>query len=79
MALDDFDEWCSMPQGELLNHIAWWFMRFAYFTDYIDHDQCVSSHNDSKYIQYSVVRSLVSSFQCNEQAIHIVYCSGSTL
>jgi len=73
MVLDDFDEWCSMPQGELLNHIAWWFKKYANFTDYIDQDQYLSSYNDSKYIQYSLPRSLVSLFQSDEQAGYIVY------
>jgi len=31
--LNDFAEWCPMPNGELQNHIAWCFKRFADFTD----------------------------------------------
>jgi hypothetical protein len=31
--LDDLAEWCAMPKGELQNHIAWCFKRFADFTD----------------------------------------------
>jgi len=34
--LDTVAELCAMPKGELMNHIAWCFNRFADFTDYID-------------------------------------------
>ena len=35
--LDDLAECCAMQEGELQDHIAWCFKRFADFTDYIDH------------------------------------------
>jgi len=31
--VDDSAKWCAMPKGELRNHIAWCFKRFADFTD----------------------------------------------
>jgi len=45
--LDDLAESCAMPKGELKNHLAWCFKRFADFTDYVDHDQYFSSLNDA--------------------------------
>jgi len=76
--LDDLAEWCAMPEGELQNHIAWCFKRFADFTDYVDHDQYFSCLNSVKYIWYSTVAIPVTSFQCDEQAVHMVRCIGST-
>ena len=76
--LDDLAEWCAMPKGELQNHIAWCFKRFADFTDYVDHDQYFSRLNDAKYIRYNAVAIPVTSFQCDEQAVHMVRCTGST-
>jgi len=67
-----------MPKGELQNHIAWCFKRFASFTDYLDHNQNVSFHNDAKYIRYNAVAIPVTSFQFDEQAVHMVHCTGST-
>jgi hypothetical protein len=76
--LDDMAKWCPIPKGELQNHIAWFVKRFADFTDYVDHDQYFSCLNDEKYIQYNAVAILVMSFQCDEQAVHMVCCTGST-
>jgi hypothetical protein len=67
-----------MPEGGLQNHIAWCFKRFADFTDYVDHDQCVSRLNDAKYIRYNAVAIPVTSFQCDQQAVHMIHCTGST-
>jgi len=36
--LDDLAEWCAMPKGELQNHIAWCFKRFADFADYVNYN-----------------------------------------
>ena len=76
--LDDSAEWCAMPKGELQNHIAWFFKRFAAFTDYIDHDQYFSRLKVAKYMWYNAVAIPVTSFQCDEQAVHMVRCTGST-
>jgi len=78
MTLDDLAEWCAMSKGELQNNIAWCFKRFADFTDYVDHDQYFSCLNQSQCIRYNAVPVLVSSFQCDKQAVHIVLCTGST-
>jgi len=67
-----------MPKGEIQNHIAWCFKRFANFTDYIDHHQYFSRLNDAQYIQYNTVAIEVRSFECNERAVHMVPCTGST-
>ena len=76
--LDDLAEWCAMPKGELQNHIAWCFKRFADFTDYIDHNQYFSNLNNAKYIRYNTVAIPVTSCQCDEQGVHMVRCTGST-
>jgi len=76
--LDDSAEWCAMPKGELQNHFAWCFRRFAAFTDYVDHDQYFSRLKDAKYMWYNAVAIPVTSFQCDEQAVHMVRCTGST-
>jgi hypothetical protein len=76
--LDYLAEWCAMPKGELQNHIAWCFKRFANFTDYVDHDQYCSRLNDAKYIWHSTVATLVKSLQCKEQAVHMVHRTAST-
>jgi len=76
--LDDLAEWCAMPKGELQNHIAWCFKRFADFTDYINYDLYFSRLNDAKCMQYNIVAILVMSFHCDEQAVHFVCCTGST-
>jgi hypothetical protein len=75
--LDDLAESCAKPKGELQNHIAWCFKRFANFTDYVDHDQYFSCLNHTKYILYNTVAILVTSFHCDEQAVHMVRCTGS--
>jgi len=67
-----------MPIGELQNHIAWCFRRFTNFPDYLDHDQYFSCLNDAKFIWYNTLAIPVTSFQCNQQAVHIVHCTGST-
>jgi hypothetical protein len=76
--LDDLAKWCAMPKGELQNHIAWCFKRFAVFTDYVDHVQYFSRLNDATYNRYNAVAIPVTSFQCHEQAVHLVRCTGST-
>jgi len=76
--LDYLAEWCAMPKGELQNHIAWCFKRFADFTDYVDHNHYFSHLNDAKYIRYNTVATLVKSLQCEEQAVHMVHRTAST-
>jgi len=78
MTLDDLAEWCAMPKGELQNHIAWCFKGFADFTDYVNHDRYFSRLNDANYFQYNAVSIPVTIFQCDEQAVHMVHCTGST-
>jgi len=63
--VDDLAEWCAMPKGVLQNHIAWCFKRFAYFTDYIDHDQYFSRLHAAEYIRYNAVGIPVTSIQCD--------------
>jgi len=46
--LDDLAEWCAMSKGEVQNCIAWYFKRFAYITDYVDHTQFFSRLNKAK-------------------------------
>jgi hypothetical protein len=76
--LDDLAEWCAMPKEEIQNHIAWCVKRFADFTAYVDHDQHFSRLNAAQYIKYNAVAILGTSFQCDEQAVHMVCCTGST-
>jgi len=76
--LDDLAAWCAMPKWELQNHIVWCFKRFADFTDYIDHDQYFSCLNNAKHIPYKAVAIPVTSIHCDEQAVHMVCCTGST-
>jgi len=75
--LDDLAEWCAMPNGELQNHIAWFFKRFANFTDYVDHDQYFIRLNDATFIRFNAVAILVKSFQWDKQAVHMVCFTGS--
>jgi len=65
-----------MRKGELQNHIAWSFKRFADFTDYDDHDQNFSRLNDAKYILYHGVGIPVTSFQRYKQAVHMFRGTG---
>jgi len=37
-SLDNLAMRRAMPEGELQNHIAWWFRKFVNITDYIDHN-----------------------------------------
>jgi len=76
--LDDLAESCAMPKGELQNHIDWCFKRFADFIIYIDHDQYYSGLNNAKYILLNAVVTPVMSFQCDEQVVYMICCSGST-
>jgi len=76
--LDALAKWCAMPKGELQNHIAWCFKIFADLIDYIDHDQYFSHLNHPKYILYNAVAISGMSSQCDEQAVHVVPCTGST-
>ena len=61
-----------MPKGELQNYIGWCFKRFANFTDDIDYNQESSYLNHATYIAYSTVAILLTSFQCDKQAVHMV-------
>ena len=70
--LDDLAKWCAMPHGELLNHIAWWFKRFANLTDYVNQDRYFSHLNDAKYVRYNALAIRVMFFYGDEQAVHIV-------
>jgi hypothetical protein len=78
MTVDTLVEWSAMPTGELQNHIAWCFKRFADLTDYIDHNQFSSGLNDTKYVQYNAVAIAVASFQWDVEAVQIVRHTGST-
>jgi len=78
MTRDDLAKWCAIPKGELQNHIAWCFKIFADITDYVGHNQYFCRLNDAKYIRYNAVAHLLPSFQCNEEAVHMVPCTGST-
>ena len=48
---DDLSKWCALSKGELQNHIAWCFKRFAHFKDCINHKQYFSHLNDAKFIR----------------------------
>jgi len=76
--LDDLATWCAMRKGELQNHLAWCFTRFADFTDYVDHDQCLSRLNNAKYIRYNALPIPAMPVPCDKQAVHMVHCTGST-
>ena len=76
--VDDFAQWCAMPKRELHNDIAWSYKRFADFTDHVDHDQYLSRLNDEIYNRYNTVAIWVTSYQCDEHAVHMVYCTGSS-
>ena len=76
--LDDLAKWCEMPKGELQNPITWCFRRFANFTDYVDQDRYFARLNDAQYIGYNSVALPVTSFQCDEQAVHMVCFTGFT-
>jgi len=68
----------AMPKGKLHNHMTWCFKRFSDFADYVNHDHYVSHFNDAQYIRSHTMTIVVTSFQCNEQAVHMVSCTGST-
>jgi len=76
--LDDLAEWCGMPKGELQNHMACCFKGCADFTDYVDHDQFFSRHNNAEYIRLNTVQIRVMSIECDEQAVHMVWSTGTT-
>jgi len=76
MTLDDLAEWCAMPKGELQNHIPWCLKVFADFTDYVDHDQDFTRLHYAKYIRFNAVSIPVTSFQCDQAAVHSVRCTG---
>ena len=76
--LEDLADWCAIPQRELQKHIAWCLKRFAHLTDYVDHDHYFSHLNNEKCIRYNVVAIPEKSFQWDEQAVHMVRCTGST-
>jgi len=75
---DDLAEWCAMQKGELQNHITWCFMGFANFTDYVDHSQDFSLLNNAQSIRHNPIAIPVMSSQCDEQAVQMVCCTGST-
>lgn len=77
--LDKLAKWSAMPKWELQNHIAWWFDRSADFSDYIDHIQYSSYLNNAKFIWFNTVAIVVMTFECNEQAVQTVCCTGSTM
>ena len=77
--LYDLAEWCALPKGELHNHIDWCFKRFGNITDYVDHNQYFSCLNNTKFIGYNTVEISVMSMQCDEQAVHMVRCTRSTI
>ena len=66
-----------MPNRELLNQIAWSYTRFVDFEEYINHDQYFGRICHAEYILSSAVAIPVTSFQCDEQAVHIVCCTVS--
>jgi len=70
--------WCAMPKEEIQNYIAQYFTRFADITDYVEHDQYFSGLNKANHIWYNAVVIQVTSFQCDEQAIHTFHCTWST-
>jgi hypothetical protein len=76
--LDDLAEWRAMSKGELQNPIASFFNRYANFIYYVDHDQYFRGPNDAEYIRYNTVAHPVTSVQYDQQAIHMVCCTGST-
>jgi len=76
--LDDMGEWCPMPIGELQHHIACCFKWFTDFTEYVYDNQYYSHLNDVKYPWYNTVAIPGTSYQSDEQAVHMVHCTGST-
>jgi len=76
--VDDLAEWWAMPNGELKNHIAWGFKRFANFRDVIDDNLYFSRLNDAKCTRYHKVAIRVMCFQRDKQVVHMVHCTGST-
>jgi len=76
--LDDFAECCAVPKGELQNHMACCFKRFADLTDYVDHDQYFNLLINAKYIRYNSVAMPVTSLNCEKQTISIGRCTWST-
>jgi len=76
--LEELAMWCPIPTWKLQNHIAWCLKRFPYFTECVDYDQYFSPLNDVNHIRYNAVAVSVTSFQCDEQAVHMVRCTGST-
>jgi len=75
---DNLAKCCAIPKGELQNHIAWCCIRFADFADYGDQDQYFGRLNDTTYIWHNPAVIAVTSFECNEQAVHMDSCTGST-
>jgi len=67
-----------MPTGKLQNHMARCCNRFANLTDYIDHDQYFGRLKELWNIRSNAVPIPVTSFQCNEWAVCMVHCTGST-
>jgi len=76
--LDDVAEWCAMLKGELQKHTACCLKRFVDITDYVDHDQDLSGLKHAKYIRYNKIAILVTSSECDKQAVHMVRCTEST-
>jgi hypothetical protein len=66
-----------MTTVELSNHIACCVNRFADFTCHFEYDHHFSHLNDSKDICSTASARLVTSDEFNEQAVHIVRCTGS--
>jgi hypothetical protein len=76
--LHDLPEQCAMQKGERQINIAWCSKKFADFTGYVDHSQYFRHLNDEKYIRYNTVAIPETSFQCNNQVVHLVRCTRST-
>jgi hypothetical protein len=68
----------SILNEELQNLITWCFKWYINFTDYVDPDWHCSCFNCADYIPFNAVAFLVTSFQFDQQAVHMVCCTGST-
>ena len=74
----DLAGWYAMPNRDPQCHIVWCFKKVADSIDYIEYTQYFRHFKDGKYIQYNTVAIPVMSFDCNKEAGHMVYCTGST-
>jgi len=67
-----------MHTGELQYHIPRCCKRFADFTDYVNHNHHFSHLNQARSIRYNAVAIPVTSFEGDEQAVHMVRRTGCT-